>query len=156
MPILFFKIFLCFNKVLYNICVKGCELMKNKYSLEYQELYTNLNDSEKDLLDAFFADFNLRFLLNKIDKRNLILDFENAIVYYYKNNYSIEQILEILDLSRIGGFYARDTELWFPLDDGAKIFPLAMRHGMMSVFRLSAYLDSEIIPELQEINKLKH
>ena len=125
--------------------------MKNKYSLEYQELYTNLNDSEKDLLDAFFADFNLRFLLNKIDKRNLILDFENAIVYYYKNNYSIEQILEILDLSRIGGFYARDTELWFPLDDGAKIFPLAMRHGMMSVFRLSAYLDSEIIPELLQI-----
>lgn len=122
--------------------------MKEKSKSKYQELYELLNDTDKELLDIFFKDINIRFILNKSDKYKIILDFQNIIAYYLSNGYDVEKIIELLDLTRVGGFYARDTEMYFPLDDGAKIFPLAMRHGKMSVFRLAAYLTSDIIPEV--------
>ena len=40
---------------------------------------------------------------------------------------------------------------WFPLDSAAKIYPLSMTHGRMAVFRLSAYLKEEVIPELLQM-----
>lgn len=125
--------------------------MKEKPLKQFDIFYNEQSNSHKELLDSFFADFNIRVLLDKKDKTNMRNDFENAILFYAKNGYTLEHSLEMLDLTRLGGFYARDTELWFPLDDGAKIYPLAMRHGQMSVFRLAVYLKEDIIPELLQM-----
>lgn len=122
--------------------------MREKSITKYQELYELLCDDDKKLLDSFFADLSTRFILNKIDKTKIIIDFQNTISYYLMNEYSVSKIIKILDLSRIGGFFARDTELFFPLDDGAKIYPLVMHHNKMSVFRLAVYLNEDIIPEI--------
>lgn len=125
--------------------------MKVKSLTPYEELYASLSSYDKELLDSFFADLNIRLILNKKDKYDIILDFKKVIVYYLSNNFKVNEIVEILDLTRIGGFYARDTEMYFPLDDGAKIYPLTMHHGKMSVFRLAVYLKEDVIPDILQI-----
>lgn len=125
--------------------------MKTKSLTPYEEFYNLSSSYDKELLDSFFADLSSRLILNKKDKYDIILDFKKVIVYYSKKNYPVDKIIEIIDLKRIGGFYARDTEMYFPLDDGAKIFPLAMHHGKMSVFRLAVYLKTDVVPEILQI-----
>ena len=63
----------------------------------------------------------------------------------------MDRALELLDPVNLGGFYARPAALWFPLDDAAKIYPLSMKPGSMSVFRLSVYLREPVAPELLQM-----
>ena len=56
-------------------------------------------------------------------------DFENALLYYSSAGLSLDDALDRLSVSNLGGFYARPPVLWYKLDDAAKIFPLSMRHG---------------------------
>ena len=62
-----------------------------------------------------------------------------------------EEALTRLNPERLGGFYAWPATLWFRLDDAAKIYPLSMKHGQMSVFRLAAVLKEPVKPELLQI-----
>ncbi len=102
-------------------------------------------------LKNFFADFDTHCLLNRAEKDKLREDFEKALLYYETIGIPQEKALELLDIKNLGGFYARSTGMWFALDDAAKIYPLSMEQGRMSVFRLSAYIKEEIVPELLQM-----
>ena len=114
--------------------------------------YTNtLNEEEQILLKDFFTSFSEHCLLNKETKQALKTDFENAILYYHQNSLDLQTALSYLDIKNLGGFYARPPVLWFPLDDAAKIYPLSMAHDRMAIFRLSAYLKKDIVPEILQM-----
>lgn len=95
--------------------------------------------------------FDEHCLLNKETENKLREDFKNAILYYNRNNVSLEESLKYLDVRNLGGFYARPPALWFPLDDAAKIYPLSMAHDRMAIFRLSVYLKKEVVPEILQM-----
>ena len=103
------------------------------------------------MLNEFFADFDMRCLLRKSEKKMLRKDFENALMYYENAGVTLKKALELIDAKYLGGFYARPSVLWFALDDAAKVYPFSMEHGRMSVFRLSVSLKENIVPELLQM-----
>lgn len=125
--------------------------MKKHKKTPYVEYFEKSPDNDKDQLSSFFHDFELYCLLNSFHKMKMREDFEKAILFYIGKNIDLKTALFRLDLTNLGGFYARESSLWFPLDDAAKLYPVVMRHGEMSVFRLAMYLEEDIVPELLQI-----
>ena len=56
-----------------------------------------------------------------------------------------------LNPENLGNFYKRNSQLWFPLDNAAIVYPLGMKFGQMPMFRLSAYLKEKIKPDLLQM-----
>ncbi len=110
-----------------------------------------LSVSENELLQQFFSEFDTHFLVSKSNKKQFKADFEAAIMLLYKQGVPMEEILSRLALSNLGGFYARPSVMWFPLDDAAKIYPISMEHGRQQVFRISVYFKEAVIPELLQM-----
>lgn len=111
----------------------------------------SLGDDEHAKISAFFSEFDLYFLVSQKDKRRFRADFEAAIMYLCKQGVSVDEALSRLSLSNLGGFYARPSITWFPLDDAAKIYPISMDHGKQQMFRLSVYFKEAVVPELLQM-----
>lgn len=109
------------------------------------------NDADALLLEEFYVDFDARCQLRKNEKQRLWLDHEHALAWYLRNGFTVPRVLKLLDPSLLGDFYERPSRRWFPLDDAAKLYPLSMERGRMSVFRLSATLDAPVVPELLQM-----
>ena len=118
---------------------------------QLHNLKNGYNAQELSVLDEFFKDFNIHCLISKTEKRKMILDLENAFKYYKSIGVSTSDACERLSNFNLGGFYAKTSNAWFPLDDAAKIYPTSLGHGVMSLFRLSVYLKKPVVPELLQI-----
>ena len=118
---------------------------------EFMTFVESLNEREQQQIQEFFGDFNLNFSLSSREKKMFKDDFENAIMYLYTNGVSIKETLSRLALANLGGFYARSSVVWFPLDDAAKIYPVSMEHGRQQVFRIAVYLKQEVSPVLLQM-----
>ena len=125
--------------------------MKIKKKNNFELYLEKLNESDRKQLSQFFKELSTRCLLSKTDTLKMRKDFENAILYYSTKQIKIEKMLKLLSLDNLGGFYSRPAQSWFRLDDAAKIYPVSMDHGVMSVFRLSVNLKEKVIPELLQI-----
>lgn len=125
--------------------------MKRKKESPFVEYLGYLNDNDLALVKAFFVNFKQHMGLSLSEEKKLRADAENALMYYNAVGVSVSEALRRLDNQHLGGFYARPPLLYYSLDDAAKIYPLSMRHGQMMVFRLSAILKDDIVPELLQI-----
>ena len=124
--------------------------MKNTKT-KFATFAETLSPSENQLLEQFFSEFDSHFLVSKKSKKQFKGDFEAVIMLLYKKGVPMEEILERIALSNLGGFYARPSVMWFPLDNAAKIYPISMEHGRQQVFRLSVYFKENVIPELLQM-----
>lgn len=125
--------------------------MKEKETKAFEAYVKTLPATGQARLSDFFAEFDIHCLLAKSEKRKMREDFEQAILYYVSSGTALETALALLDVGKLGGFYARPPILWLPLDDAAKIYPLSMGHDRMAVFRLSVYLKKEVVPALLQM-----
>ncbi len=122
--------------------------------LKVEERFENrisVSDSDRALLSEFFEAFDAHCKLASDEKKRMRRDFEWAIEYYLSVGVGMPEALSRLDVKNLGGFYVRPPVLWYALDDAAKIYPLSMEHGRMTVFRMSAYLKSAVVPELLQV-----
>lgn len=99
----------------------------------------------------FFREVRQHLNLPAKERDGIIADFEKALLWYAGKGISPEEGMQRLAPENLGGFYARPSVLWYPLDDAAKIYPLSMKHGQMAVFRLSASLHEPVSPELLQM-----
>lgn len=106
---------------------------------------------EKKLLDEFWEELGSHIALSHSEKTRMQEDFRAAIQTLLDDGLSLPLALERLNPQRLGGFYARPATLWFPLDDAAKIYPLSMKHGQTSVFRLAAIMREPVRPALLQV-----
>lgn len=118
---------------------------------QFEAYFETLTHSEQTELTIFFEDLKNHVLLPRDEKAEIRRDFERALLYYFSEGISVEQALSRLSISKLGGFYARPPILWYALDDAAKIYPLSMQHGQMSVFRLSISFREPVVPELMQM-----
>ncbi|MGC2873165.1 hypothetical protein ACDL92_07765 [Ihubacter sp. mB4P-1] len=123
------------------------QIPENPFTTYIETLPAN----EQNKLNDFFTEFNMHCLMAKKEKKLLQTDFEQALLYYKDAGVPLDTALDLLDIRNLGGFYARPSILWFALDDAAKIYPLSMEHGSMSVFRLSVYLKKPVSPQLLQM-----
>ena len=105
----------------------------------------------KALLREYFDGLNAHLSLARDEVIQFRRDFTAAIDLLLQLGCPLEEALTRLNPERLGGFYAWPATLWFRLDDAAKIYPLSMKHGQMSVFRLAAVLKEPVKPELLQI-----
>lgn len=125
--------------------------MNEKSTLAFDNYRLSLSDDENEALSGFFAEFDHHNFLRGSEKAQMRRDFENAILRHIALGVTLEAALERLSIDHLGGFYARPSLRWFALDNAAKIYPFSMAHGRMAVFRLSAYLKEEVIPEILQM-----
>lgn len=123
--------------------------------LREQELFERwLGGFERErqaLLREYFDGLNAHLALARDEAIQFRRDFASAIDLLLRLGCPLEEALTRLSPERLGGFYAWPATLWFRLDDAAKIYPLSMKHGQMSVFRLAAVLKEPVKPELLQI-----
>lgn len=124
------------------------EKRAEKHTSPFKEYTDTLSDEERLKLDKYFELLSQRILLQKPEGELLITDFKKALLYYAQIGLPLEEALSRLSPDKLGGFYCRPAHLWYPLDDAAKIYPLAMKNKQMSIFRLSAYLNEPVVPEI--------
>lgn len=103
---------------------------------------------ESPALDRLFFGLAARIGLPGREKAAMLADFRAAALRLLSEGLTPEPAAERLDHRRLGDFYLRAPDYWYPLDDAAKIYPMSMTDGWMSVFRLSAWLDAPVAPEL--------
>lgn len=125
--------------------------MKQPPCSPFDEYVKSLPPEAALLLRDFFAAFDTHCLMAGKETKKLKADFEAAILYYVRSGMPLGRALDLLDIRNLGGFYARPPVLWFPLDDAAKIYPMSMARGRMSVFRLSVYLKRPVVPVLLQM-----
>ncbi len=113
----------------------------------FSEFFDTLSDGEREKINNFFSEFDLNFVISKRERRKFKDDFEAAITALCERGASVDEALSRLDMSNLGGFYARPSVTWFPLDDAAKIYPISMEHGRQLMFRLSVYFKEDVVPE---------
>ncbi len=126
-------------------------LMKKKIDTSFEQFKLTLSKTDLDDIAYFFTEFNGHNSLAPKEKARMRLDFEKAILYYSSIGVPLVVALARLSIENLGGFYVRPSIQWFVLDDAAKIYPLSMKRGQMSVFRLSVYLKQPVIPELLQM-----
>lgn len=125
--------------------------MKEKTKQPFDIYRQGLTEDERQRLADFFVALDLHCRLPGRQARGMREDFKRAICHYAETGVPLDEALARLDAERLGGFYARPPVLWFPLDDAAKIYPISMKRNRMAVFRLSAYLDRDVVPELLQM-----
>lgn len=119
---------------------------------ELFELWINGFEKEHQaLLREYFDGLNAHLSLARDEIIQFRRDFAAAIDLLLRLGCPLEEALNRLSPERLGGFYAWPATLWFRLDDAAKIYPLSMKHGQMSVFRLAAVMKEPVKPELLQI-----
>ncbi|MGM9522518.1 MAG: hypothetical protein ACI3VB_08575 [Oscillospiraceae bacterium] len=127
-------------------------MKKNKHQAsEYSEYVESLSDSEREALSVYFRLLDQHLRLPREWKGAMLRDFESAILCCSRRGLPLSRTLELLSPSNLGGFYSRPATTWYPLDNAAKVYPLSMSHKQMAVFRLSAYMDEDVVPELLQV-----
>lgn len=122
-----------------------------KKKTPYQLYFEGLPANDQALLTGYFGRIQQRLRLSKAHQGQMLSDFENALLYYAEKGLPLPQALLRLPPENLGGFYARPPSLWYPLDDAAKIYPLAMKKNQMALFRMSVYLTENIVPALLQM-----
>ena len=110
-----------------------------------KEYLSKFNEKDQKLLTSFFNELEKNINVNKKDKRRILIDFVNYILYY-KDKENLSKILK-----RIDGYKYLKSMDWYPLDNSAKIYPLSMQEDWMSIYRLSVYLKEEVNPIVLQI-----
>ena len=118
---------------------------------KFDSIIETLPQEQQELVDSFFMDLSTKVILVPSEKHKLFADFQNIIIYYLKAGLTLDAALNRIDVANLGGFYSRMPSRWFALDYSAKIYPLSMGHGQMSVFRLSVYLKKDVVPEVLQM-----
>lgn len=109
-----------------------------------------MENTAPELERLYFA-LAARIDLPRAQKRALISDFRRAAEVLVSRGLSPAEAAVRLGHERLGDFYLSAPDYWYPLDDAAKIYPMSMTDGWMSVFRLSAYLDAPVEPSLLQL-----
>lgn len=109
-----------------------------------------MENTAPELERLYFA-LAARIDLPRAQKRALISDFRRAAEVLVSRGLSPAEAAARLGHERLGDFYLSAPDYWYLLDDAAKIYPMSMTDGWMSVFRLSAYLDAPVEPSLLQL-----
>ncbi len=126
-------------------------MAKKQKPTPFTDYLDSLPSPDRERVDSFMAVLDRHLRIAREWKRQLVRDFENALLWYAENGVPLEDALTRLSPAKLGGFYCRPADGWFPLDAAAKVYPLSMSHKLMAVFRLSLTLDAPVVPELLQM-----
>ena len=91
--------------------------------------------------------------LPRRDFRLLEADVRKGVKYLmFNTSLTLEEAFQRIGYDIFGSFYRPpDPVEWYPLDSAAKVYPLSMTTARMSMYRISANMDREVVPELLQL-----
>lgn len=93
-----------------------------------------------------------RVRLARRERELLEGDVLAAVNYYTDRSVPMDEAFARIGYDIFGDFYSQpDINEFYPLDCAAKIYPLSMTYSKMSVFRLSANMQDEVVPEILQL-----
>lgn len=122
---------------------------KNEYSRSY--LTEELDETRQAEYDRYVQDIRSRLTLSRKQTEQMIADFNAALICYVNKGMTLSEAMHRLDPENLGHFYMQKSSNFYPLDNAAVIYPLGMRFGSMPMFRVSAYLNEMVIPEILQM-----
>lgn len=118
---------------------------------EYELYLKSLSREDREKLDCLMSSLDTYCVLGKKDIKAFRKDFQNAVLWYASKGVDTDTAVRYLNPVNFGGFFARKSLLWFPLDDAAKVYPLSMKTDFMAVFRLSCIFKEDVVPQILQI-----
>ena len=125
--------------------------MMNEKNEKLNKYLSSLSPEDREKLERLMRRLDEHLSLGRRESAAFREDYDRAVMYYLVNGVSIDEAVRRLDPTVLGGFYSREGSVWYALDSSAKIYPLSMSMTKMAVFRLSAYLKADVVPELLQI-----
>lgn len=124
-----------------------------KYKNEFDKSYLTdeLSDEEKAAYELFIKRVHDHLSLSPRQTQQMIADFNAALIFYGRQGVALSEAMERLDPVNLGDFYRERKTNWYPLDNAATIYPLSMKFGQMPMFRVSAYLKEQVVPEILQM-----
>ena len=104
-------------------------------------------------LKKYLSEIMAEVRLPRRDFRLLEADVREGVKYLmYNTSLTLEEAFERIGYDIFGSFYMPpDHSEWYPLDSAAKVYPLSMTTARMSMYRISANMDREVVPELLQL-----
>jgi len=103
-------------------------------------------------MEAFLHRILYRVQLPKKESKALKEDFLRLFAFYKQAGLSAEEIEERVGDDILGDFYRPPSpDEWYRLDSAAKVYPLSMTHTRGTMFRVSAYMQGEVVPVVLQV-----
>ncbi len=123
----------------------------SKKAQSFNTFYKSLEDQDRQRVDSYARAYREHMEIGAHEQRLILEDAKAALMYLVSSGVSVEDATKRLSSENLGGFYAHQAMSWYPLDDAAKIYPLSMKFGKMPIFRLSCYLNDDVVPEILQM-----
>ncbi|MDD3401063.1 MAG: hypothetical protein PHT58_05490 [Eubacteriales bacterium] len=120
--------------------------MKKTKITELSKYVSTLSPSDQVVIRQLFLDLKSKICMSKAQTHLLVGDFEVGLMYLLKNGVGPKDAVTRLSADKLGTFYKDEMTVWYPADDGAKIYPLTIKRNWMQMFHLSMYLNDDIEP----------
>ncbi len=117
----------------------------------FNDFLRSLPENERSVIRGLVSWYRSRIDLSEKQTSLMVRDYELAILYQYNSGMTPEDIEKLLSPKKLGDFYNTERTDWYALDSTAKIYPLSMHYDKMSIFRLSAYMKENIVPEILQM-----
>ena len=124
---------------------------KKETASQTNDRFPGRSPAERKRLNALLSAWMHRINLSNKHEKRMQTDFLRAADCLLKMGVSVEELEHRLSPEKIGYFYYEEPENWYPLDTAATIYPLSMSRSWMPIFRLSACLKEDVIPELLQM-----
>ncbi len=111
----------------------------------------SLVDEDRTRVQSFLKGYAEHCDMPASENKLLEDDAKRALLYLVSSGLDVKEACTRLASENLGGFYAHKALNWYPLDDAAKVYPLSLRTGKMPMFRLSCYLEQDVVPEILQI-----
>jgi len=122
-----------------------------KRAKSFSTFQKSLSEQERQIVDAYLRGYREHMEMDGHEQRLILEDAKEALMYLVQSGIPAEAAAKRLSSENLGGFYAHQAMSWYPLDDAAKIYPLSMKFGKMPIFRLSCYLNHDVVPEILQM-----
>lgn len=123
----------------------------NRFNTPNSPIFSAISAEDLARLQNLICAWMKRINLSSKHTSKMHCDLVSCIEKLLESGASLNEIEARLNPDKIGYFYYEEPENWYPLDTAATIYPLSMSRSWMPIFRLSAYLKTEIVPEILQM-----
>lgn len=126
-------------------------MKNNRYNAQIIKLTGGQSAEDTKKIEAFFELLEEKCDLPFVSKNLLTEHFLRAFEYYLDQGKAVSETVKLLDPAKLGDFFMDDSRQYYSLDNAAIVYPLGMTFDQMPMFRVSAVLYEDIVPELLQI-----
>ena len=122
-------------------------MKNNRYNAQIIKLTGGQSAEDTKKIEAFFELLEEKCDLPFVSKNLLTEHFLRAFEYYLDQGKTVSETVKLLDPAKLGDFFMDDSRQYYSLDNAAIVYPLGMTFDQMPMFRVSAVLYEDIVPE---------